>query len=50
MSSTKEKLMGLNTIQDHGSTNKISVIGIGQVGMACAFSIICQVKNIVKDY
>ena len=46
MSSTKEKLMGLNIIQDQGSISKVSVIGTGQVGMACAFALICQVIKI----
>lgn len=44
MTSTKEKLMGTEIIEDDGSTNKISIIGAGQVGMACAFALICQVS------
>ena len=38
--------MGLNIIQDQGSISKVSVIGTGQVGMACAFALICQVIKI----
>ncbi len=36
--------MGLNVIEDSSSTNKVSVLGVGQVGMACAFALICQVN------
>ena len=46
MSSTKEKLMGMNIVQDSTSTSKISIVGIGQVGLACAFSLICQVDDL----
>jgi len=34
--------MGLNVVEDSSSTNKVSVLGVGQVGMACAFALICQ--------
>lgn len=30
---------------DHHSNNKVSIVGIGAVGMAAAFSILAQVKN-----
>jgi hypothetical protein len=43
MLSTKENLLGLNTIQDITSTNKISIVGTGQVGMACAYALMCEV-------
>lgn len=40
---TKEAL--LRTVQPHVShgSNKVTVVGVGQVGMACAFSIMSQV-------
>lgn len=47
MNSTREKLMGLNLTKGIRSTNKVSVIGTGKVGMACAFSLICQVIFLV---
>ena len=43
LSSTKEKLLHLNVIQNEIPTNKVSVVGVGQVGMACAFSLLVQV-------
>jgi len=40
MASTKEKLLGLNISELERSKNKVSIVGVGQVGMACAFSIL----------
>lgn len=44
MSQTKDALVKYvcDSETDH-STNKITVVGIGAVGMACAFSILTQV-------
>lgn len=42
MLSTKEKLLGLKIIESKTTTNKVSIVGVGQVGMACAFSILNQ--------
>jgi len=42
MASTKEKLMSIHSALPRQPTNKISVVGVGQVGMACAFSILVQ--------
>jgi len=42
MSSTKEKLLTMNVVPKDIPTNKVSVVGVGQVGMACAFSMLVQ--------
>lgn len=42
MTSTKEKLMSMNVLNENGATNKVTIIGVGQVGMACAFSMLCH--------
>lgn len=48
MSSTREKLFGINhLIREELPTNKVSVIGVGQVGMACAFS--CLVQQVCNE-
>lgn len=46
MASLKNKL--LNTVKEPISTgrNKVTVVGVGQVGMACAFSILTNVRPI----
>lgn len=43
MASIKEQLLSEVAESDACSTNKVTVVGIGQVGMACAFSILTQV-------
>lgn len=43
MASIKELLFSEVAENDAQSTNKVTVVGIGQVGMACAFSILTQV-------
>lgn len=45
MTSLKDKL--LSTVIEPISTgrNKITVVGVGQVGMACAFSILTNVRT-----
>jgi hypothetical protein len=45
MASTKEKLLSLHNNKEERTTNKVSVVGVGQVGMACAFSMLTQVNN-----
>lgn len=42
MSSTREKLLGLEIPQTRINSNKVSIIGVGQVGMACAYAIMNQ--------
>jgi len=42
MASTKEKLLGLGVAGSEKTSNKVSVVGVGQVGMACAFSMLCE--------
>lgn len=42
MATTREKLMSLHLVETEKSTNKITVVGVGQVGMACAFSMLVQ--------
>lgn len=43
MASIKEQLFHEVAESDASPTNKVTVVGIGQVGMACAFSILTQV-------
>ncbi|XP_031631390.1 L-lactate dehydrogenase isoform X2 [Contarinia nasturtii] len=47
MSSIKEQLFSEVAECDASSNNKVTVVGIGQVGMACAFSILTQ--NVSSD-
>jgi L-lactate dehydrogenase len=43
MATTREKLLSLNVgVESTIPTNKVSVVGVGQVGMACAFSMLVQ--------
>jgi hypothetical protein len=44
MASTREKLMSLHLQVTEKPASKISVVGVGQVGMACAFSLLVQVN------
>lgn len=46
MSSLKEALLTAVSPPVSVSGNKVTVVGVGQVGMACAFSILTQVKSI----
>ncbi|KAF7265287.1 L-lactate dehydrogenase-like isoform X4 [Rhynchophorus ferrugineus] len=39
---TKDALLSLISEPTEGSGNKVTVVGVGQVGMACAFSILSQ--------
>ena len=50
MASTKEKLMSMHVDKDDSASSKVSVVGVGQVGMACAFSLLVQVKLIVNFF
>lgn len=46
MSSTKEKLIAhVSTEQAVGCTNKVTVVGVGMVGMAAAISILLKVRE-----
>lgn len=40
MLTTKQKLFGIENFRSLPTRNKVSIIGIGQVGMACAFSML----------
>ncbi len=42
MATVRDKLMGSNIIGDDLPTSKVSIIGVGQVGMACAYALCCQ--------
>lgn len=44
MSGVKERLVSQVAEPLTTSGNKVTVVGIGQVGMACAFSILTQVS------
>lgn len=46
MSVTREELLKQVAESPATSGNKVTVVGIGQVGMACAFSILTQVRKI----
>jgi L-lactate dehydrogenase len=43
MASLKEQLLSDVAESVASSANKVTVVGVGQVGMACAFSILTQV-------
>lgn len=43
MATIKEQLFSEVAESDPSYVNKVTVVGIGQVGMACAFSILTQV-------
>lgn len=47
--STKEKLIGhVMKEQPVGSKNKVTVVGVGMVGMASAISILLKVRGVGK--
>ena len=46
--STKDLLLKHLANSPAAATNKITVVGIGAVGMACAFSILTQVQVLRK--
>ena len=47
MASVKEQLLSTVTEPAVTGHNKITVVGVGQVGMACAFSILTNVRIIL---
>ena len=47
MATLREKLLGVVTEPVATGRNKITVVGVGQVGMACAFSILTKVGSIL---
>ena len=44
MSSSEQKLKSQVQVPIDHSGTKVTIVGVGQVGMACAFSIITQVR------
>lgn len=42
MSTTQEKLMSQIQLSSSGTSDKVTIVGVGQVGMACAFSMLTQ--------
>lgn len=48
MTSLKEKLLSVISEPESTGKNKITIVGVGQVGMACAFSILTKVRKIVN--
>ena len=44
MSSIKMQLLRELSTPENVSTNKVTIVGVGAVGMACAFSILTQVN------
>jgi L-lactate dehydrogenase len=50
MAPLKEELF--NTVMEPSATgrNKVTIVGVGQVGMACAFSILTTVRNLIVYY
>lgn len=47
MSATRDALVAEVSPPVEVSGNKVTVVGVGQVGMACAFSILTQVRNVL---
>lgn len=47
MSTLREKLLSKVTEPVATGKDKITVVGVGQVGMACAFSILTNVISII---
>jgi len=45
MDSTEQKLFSQVADPVASSGNKVTVVGVGQVGMGCAFSILTQVRR-----
>lgn len=52
MAGVKDTLLNLIAEPERSSGNKVTIVGVGQVGMACAFSILTQVilYKILKFY
>lgn len=49
MASTKEKLIAhVSTEQPVGCSNKVTVVGVGMVGMAAAISILLKVRETLE--
>jgi len=49
MASTKEKLIAhVSKEQPAGPTNKVTVVGVGMVGMAAAISILLKVSEVTQ--
>lgn len=46
MATTREKLLSLHLSEPEATSNKVSVVGVGQVGMACAFSMLLHVISL----
>lgn len=46
MASVKDELLSRITEPATTGRNKITVVGVGQVGMACAFSILTNVRSL----
>lgn len=42
VSTTVERLLSQVALSDHSPDHKVTIVGVGQVGMACAFSILTQ--------
>lgn len=45
--STVDLLLKSVVQKNDSNGGKVTIVGVGQVGMACAFSILTQVKNLV---
>lgn len=50
MAPIKESLLNQVAPTASRTNNKVTVVGIGQVGMACAFSILTQVSVAMSPY
>ena len=43
MATVREKLLTAVYEEEHTAPSKVTIVGVGQVGMACAYSIMQQV-------
>lgn len=50
MTSIKEHLLAKVAESATSPVNKVTVVGVGQVGMACAFSILAQVSVAIDAF
>lgn len=50
METIKQQLFSEVAESDAQSANKVTVVGVGQVGMACVFSILTQVRILTYSF
>ena len=50
MATVQEKLLTAVYEEEHTAPSKVTIVGVGQVGMACAYSIMQQVGLYILKY